>query len=327
MNLFNSNLIIRESRKAQGLTQEKLAEGICSRETIVKLEAGNRKPNWFVYREILRRLGLDAQVYQDVSISEEEMDLYRWLNGCYALIRGQKFAEVKAELMKKDAEKEAVWESGFWHVMLLRFKGYFYSYGLGYTMRMNKYADPMLAIQHITEYLIASRPDFDTGKISEYYLATHEYQIIEWLASAYATIGETDLAIQMWRDLKASAESYYVVSMRTASVALMAEYLNVMGKLAYALNELGRYEECLELAEEGLQNYDYTHPPLSLANFLSLKADALRGLGRVDESREISKKILFIHYGFDGYGPMRFVDAKKEYERQTGETLELSIPW
>ena len=49
MVLHNANLMIRETRKALSMTQEKLAEGICSRETIVKLEEGERKSNWLCY--------------------------------------------------------------------------------------------------------------------------------------------------------------------------------------------------------------------------------------------------------------------------------------
>ncbi len=63
MPLFNANMLIRELRKARGLTQEKLAEGICSRQTITKIENGERKPDWWTFKNIMLRLESDPENY------------------------------------------------------------------------------------------------------------------------------------------------------------------------------------------------------------------------------------------------------------------------
>ena len=44
MALFNVGMLISHLRQAKEMTQEKLAEGICSRSTIVRIENGERKP-------------------------------------------------------------------------------------------------------------------------------------------------------------------------------------------------------------------------------------------------------------------------------------------
>ena len=49
MAMFNANLIMRELRKAKGLTQEQMAEGICSRSAIAMIEKGERKPDWHIF--------------------------------------------------------------------------------------------------------------------------------------------------------------------------------------------------------------------------------------------------------------------------------------
>ena len=61
MPLFNVSVMIRELRTAKGLSQEKLAEGICSRQTVYMIERGARKPDWHTFKSIMLRLGLNPE--------------------------------------------------------------------------------------------------------------------------------------------------------------------------------------------------------------------------------------------------------------------------
>ena len=326
MALYNANLMIRESRKARGLTQEQLAEGICARETIVKLEKGARKPNWFVFREILRRLGLEDSVYQDVIGSEEDVSAYHRLNKCYALVNMHKYDEIQAEIASMEAEP--MWRNGVWYEMLLRFKILFYTHGISTTAQANKYINAPLAIEYAMEALQLTRPNFDTNKILEYFLATHEYRTLRLLASAYTMVGKTDEAIKIWQDLKAHAEDGHSVHISGTLNAMNAEYRLVLTALALTLLTIGRYEECLQIAEENLSRFHLGYEsPVNYANHLALKADALRALGRVDESKAFEKKSLLLHYVFDGFLGINFDSSKKRYEEQYGGKLDLSVPW
>jgi len=327
MALYNANLIIRETRKAKGITQEQLAEGICSRETIVKLEKGTRKPNWFVFREITRRLGLEGSIAQDEISSEEEVVLYRRIMGCYNLINTQKFDDAKAEIDKIDAEKSAVWKKGVWYESLLRLKVAFYTYGINSSLELNKYKNPALAIEYALECLELTRPGFDVGKISEYFLATHEFQTIRRLAMASAAT-DADAAIKIYQDLRRNAENPYFISTSDPIKTVNAEYRLVLLHLSNALSVAGRHEECLQIAEEGLARFSIGNDsPLNFMNLLSLKSAGLEGLGRIEESMEASKKGMLLHYVFDGYNDINFAASKKYHEETVGEKLDLSVPW
>ena len=210
MPIYNANLIIRESRKAQGLTQEQLAEGICSRETIVKLEKGERKPNWFVFKEILTRLGLDPEIYQGDIASEGDITLLKRYQRFFNLMNTHKLDEAKAEIDTMEAEKNTpagkLWQQGLGHELLLRMKASFYSAGALLDLpERYKYLDPALAIKYTLEYIKLTRPDFEIEKIPDYFLAMYEYQLLTILAKSYAMTDGADKAILMWYNIKATA--------------------------------------------------------------------------------------------------------------------------
>ncbi|MCL2187796.1 MAG: helix-turn-helix transcriptional regulator [Defluviitaleaceae bacterium] len=329
MALFNANLIIRETRKARGLTQEKLAEGICSRETIVKLEKGQRKPNWYVYRELMRRLGInDESPQQDNFVSDEEVSMFQWLNNCYGLISVNKFDKALAEIKQRDTDDSPLWTSGLWHTMFLRLKAYFYSSTLHAERQTNPHVDPQRTVDCALAYLEYTRANFDVDKITTYFLATHEYEMLNYLATAYTWLDKKDTAVKIWMDMKKNAEKQYTLSTGGLPQSVTLQYRNMLVHLGEALNRMERFEESLKIAEEGLASYNFSHhSPVSYVQYQIIKATALRSLNRVEESRELSKRVLLTMYIFDGYGGIDFALNKKEYEEQYGETLDLSVPW
>lgn len=59
--------IIRHLRKEQNLTQEELADGICSSVTISRIESGTQMPSDRIINQLLERLGSD--LYQTANTS------------------------------------------------------------------------------------------------------------------------------------------------------------------------------------------------------------------------------------------------------------------
>ena len=109
MPLFNAGAIIRETRIAHGLSQEKLAEGICSRHTVVKIEGGTRKPDWYTFRALARKLGLEPDMYYSSVVSEKDAKVVKALDElAKASDRDSAaFAATIAEMEKDNAFKKA----------------------------------------------------------------------------------------------------------------------------------------------------------------------------------------------------------------------------
>jgi len=332
MALYNVNLMIRESRKAQGLTQEKLAEGICSRETIVKLEKGTRKPNWFVFKEILVRLGLDPEIYQGDIASESDVSLLRYAQEIIGLIGSRKFDEAKAKIDEIEAKKNtsSMWKSGLGHGLLLRMKASFYASGalLDFPL-IYKYLNPPLAVEYALEYIRITRPDFEIEKIPEYFLSMTEYQVLIILAKSYAMMTDSDKTISLWLNIKTNMEKNYLHSVVPLTFRNVTNqlYVDLQHNISLTLGELGRWEECLEIAEEGMTFAMQAQNMFSYERFLNRKSTALLKLNRLEESRECMKKVLLIHFILDGNWGVNFADSKKYYEAGTGEKLDLSVSW
>ena len=73
MSVFNVGMLISHLRKKKGLSQEQLAEGICARSTVGRIEKGERKPDWFTFRNIMLRLGQGPNLYYSDIATPDEM--------------------------------------------------------------------------------------------------------------------------------------------------------------------------------------------------------------------------------------------------------------
>jgi len=326
MALFNANLMIKEARLAKGLTQEQLAEGICSRETIVKLEKGDRKPSRFVYREILHRLGLEQFYYQGIGAeslgSEGELAVAQASNRLGNLTAADDDDGIKAELDTIDSEIEKgsavgkVWLSPFGYRVFLEAKANFYCYG--------KYENPELAVKYAVEYLKLARPDFEIDKIQDYFLATHEVSTLNALAIAYVKLDGPVRALEIMQKTKQSIEKNYHGH---KNLRLEHTYKVLIGNIITGLNKAGQYEACLDLANECLDNSMFGGDVLFQQQCLNCKAKALMHLGQKAEGEELYKKVLLASYGLDGYGGINFAEGKKYYEDTFGGELDLSVEW
>jgi hypothetical protein len=77
-------------------------------------------------------------------------------------------------------------------------------------------------------------------------------------------------------------------------------------------------EEAFNIVEEGM-NLAYICSDLrQYSNFFSLKAGALEGLGKRDEAREASKKVVLFHYILDGHSPYDYKMAMQLYKDEYG---------
>ena len=328
MALYNANLMIRELRKAQGLTQEQLAEGICSRETIVKLEKGERKPNWFTFQEIMRRLGLDPEIYNNDMVSQKDIEMHQRFYKCNHHIDMREFQEAKTEIEKMENEKTSykgsMWNSDFGHEIILRLKSCLHAIGPLVTAFPNPYTDPPLSIKCALECLKITRPDFEIDKIPEYYLATHEFQLLNSLAFAYGEQDGIFKTINLWRKLKCNIEKCYTV---TTNNVQNIWYRNMLCNITIILYRAGFYEECLESAEQGLSIVKSTRDMLHFQNYLLAKASCLLRLGHTDEGEELYKKYLLFRYATGEAPDTAFNLSKKDYEKQFGGQLYLFVRW
>ena len=70
-----TNELLKELREAKGISQEELCEGICTRETLSRIEGGKRNPNKKKLFAMLKRMGVGRETYYGY-IAADEYQLY-----------------------------------------------------------------------------------------------------------------------------------------------------------------------------------------------------------------------------------------------------------
>ena len=315
MRLFNASTIIKEGRIAQGLSQKKLAEGICARETITRLEKGTHKPNWFVMKNLLIRLGINPDDYSDVA-TEPDAYMLKTVSECSELIRTLNFEGLKTKIEEFEMNRNAYGDTtdDTFNRVLLRMKAYLHAQG--------KYKDTALSIQYIMEYIKQVRPDFEIDNIPEYFLSADEAKDINLLAILYRDTEGVSKALEIWQKLRENYEKEHQIAVNSDIT-----YRELRFNISLALKYAERFEECLEMAEAGIELSKAYCDMRTYVAYLHQKAWCLMKLEHPKEGEEVFKNVLRFAYVLDGWAQINFQTIKQEYKDVFGGTLDLSIPW
>jgi transcriptional regulator with XRE-family HTH domain len=317
MAIFNAGMMIRELRKAAGLTQAKLAEGICARQTITAIEKGERKPDWYIFEQIMRRLGVSPHQYFNQIADEDEVYIY---NQAVVIQRLQNLGDYKgfkAEIEKMEQDKRFLSETGY--TFLLSFKRAFYG-------MPSPYKNPKLVKKYAMEKIKLSRPNFDINKIQDYFLSYNEALELMSLICAYGDLGEIGKSIAVRAKLIESYERNYQVMEHVTRIMYAGEMLNQ----ASDLTMIGRHEESIAMAAKGMAfALGDLFCDVYYMRMVWVKAMAHLRAGQKQEGETLAKQFLLYAYGKgeNHDAAMSFEMCKKDFEKEFGYRLDLSLPW
>ena len=98
MAIFNVGMLISHLRQQKNLTQEQLAEGICARATIGRIEKGERKPDWYTFSNIMYRLGQNPEDYFSSYADKDELIVLETFERLNKHLRNFDYKAIKLEL-------------------------------------------------------------------------------------------------------------------------------------------------------------------------------------------------------------------------------------
>lgn len=312
MPLFNAKILIKELRKARGLTQQQLAEGICSRQTVYMIERGERRPDWPVFQEIMARLGVNPEEYYSDFASDDDIRIANLLVECNGYLRAFDFAAIKKIL--GECEKDPLFSEGNGKLFLLNLKAHHFSQG--------DYKNTELSIKNALEYMQIIRPGFEIEKITDYFLSGREMKMINTIATAYKHSGEGARAIEIRQMLKANLEKKHMKESYENE-----RYLDLTSNIAHSLMTENRLDECIKTCDEGIAAALSHHDTRVYMRLIGYKARSLMLLGKTAEGEPLYKKYLHYAYAMDGYARIDFAFEKEEFEEIFGRTLNLDLPW
>jgi len=317
MALFNANLILRELRKTRGLTQEQLAEGICSRSTITMIEQGKRRPDWWTFKQLAAKLGIEPEQYFNDIANEDEVYVYNKYAEISKLNFTQDFDAMKLELSKLETDERFNKEKGSSGYRLLLNLKIIYNID-----SPNKDLD--VAIECCMERLRLFRPTFELAEIESYVLTSEELNMIDCLLEAYALLGRYDEVIEYRKKILANFERNYVAM----TLRVLGAYAWSISFFAHTLLRAGRYVEAVEAADKGM-GVAFGEFTLNrqFQECMRYKAKALMKLGDENGGHELMKRHLAYLYGMSKDEVVAEYDsAKKDFETEFGCRLELDLP-
>lgn len=277
MNGYKPSELIRQLRIEKGLTQEQLAEGICSPVTISRIENGTQQPSSRVLELLMDRLGDD--LFHTLGTTVLQTDIREARNREEEIIHFIASGNIKeAENLLLEANEDAV--------------------SIPVRQQRTKYMEALLCQQNeenknlteiqnlLEEALLLTKPHFDKMDFRNTILTFQEMQIINFLSVVLWEQAEYRQAIRISFELSEAIERK-----RSSMPEQRQLYVCVLTNQLQFLESERRYEEAYEICIKAEQICKETDYMSMFPEILFSKAKLMFFTGKYAESISILKGV------------------------------------
>ena len=233
-----TNELVRDLRAAMGFSQEYLCAGICSCETLSRIENGKRSPNKKKLYQLLRKMGMERENYYGF-IEADDYELYekvRQYKRCFPKGRREEAMKLLDEIengvdMTKTVNRQFVGNAR-----------------ISQQLVQNEVSQEQ-ANQKFQELLYLTMPPVDSGKMIYRVPFRTEYTICNKIANNLWENNKIEEALRIYEQLMQCYEKSKV-SMRYHAVPGLTLYINYAG----ILEERNELKEAIAVGKEGLNH-------------------------------------------------------------------------
>jgi hypothetical protein len=225
--------IIRKNRKALGITQEKLSEGICTTETLTRMEGGRKSHN-----KNFQQLAEKVSWKKGKRSNEIACWDYKLLEKKYEidwLLNRYDYKEAKEKLKAFPCPDIAEAQQ-------------FYTYKMSVVEMALNEKSPEEALPLFEEALRKTIKIEGWERISEYALTKQEVIVLNGIAMANAKIGKKEVAVSIYKEIVKGYERSNIIWQFKAN-----GIVPIIGNLAAVLEEMDCFEEALELLQKRME--------------------------------------------------------------------------
>ena len=192
---------IQKNRRAQGLSQEGLCEGICDATTLSRIENGERIPSRVRAISLLQRLGLSADRYYmllnryDAEVDALQSAIIRY-NIKYERVLDEDKAAVRECAMRHLGQLEDIVKKKdrYTQQFILRTKALLgKNDGTGYA--------PEERLELLMDAIHLTLPNFDLDRIDKFRYNLEEIKIISQIATTYEKAGQLKKSVEILEKL------------------------------------------------------------------------------------------------------------------------------
>ena len=280
--------VIKRRRKALGLSQRELCEGICEVTTLSRIENGRQAPSYNRVKAILQRLDLPDDRYTAL-LEEDELrleDLKREASAKENLFWD---ASAKDRPKRRDEALSAI-------QALEEFAGedrLTQQFIMGLKETFGKPEGPY-SLEEKLNLLLRSirltRPTFDLEEINDLRYSREEMSLIIRIATAYALAGEKRKALDIYSQLLKYTRKHGWDQPRYADHLAL-----ILNNYARELNIDKRYEETLEIAQLGWNICVKYAEYRCLPTLSAVQANSYAHLGDKEKSKDLYYQSLYLH--------------------------------
>lgn len=234
---YRAGDVIRLTRNATGLTQEQLSEGVCSVETLSRIENGKHSVKKGTYAQLMARMERDIRrnyavcTSKDMELLEERI----WMEDALSKHEYEK-TEQYLQILKQKIDDSKISSQ-----YIERIEGVV-EYRLGKI-------DAKEYVKRMDEAIKITVPDYEKymseKEISSVYPYTElEVMTLISLANAYGNMEEPDKSIQIFNVLLQCLKEDYMDKKSVEKLKMLIEWNYIK-----ALERSGKYQEALEKAK------------------------------------------------------------------------------
>lgn len=226
--------IIRNRREELGLTQEDLADGVCSVPTLSRIENGERMPLTNIYEMLMQRLGYSA-ISLDYFTTKREFDQYELrfkIRQAYIIGNLQLSKEYFSRYIELANENAAIEQQFCMLYAILLYE--------------ENYTNSQKLVQFENALKLTWR-SYGCSR-SPRVLSYEEIILLNNIAICYATLGNRNHAIS----ILSMVSDYYLGHTISSDEALRTQPM-ILYNLSKYLGQNGDYSKCIEVCNVGIR--------------------------------------------------------------------------
>lgn len=239
MGLYYIGEVIKRTRESLGMTQEELSEGICTTETLSRIETGKRTPNRANFKALMERMGRCGEKYFPHIRVESYKKMEQW-EKILQLNQSHQFEEALMKL--EDFEEHLDLEDKVNRQAAMRMRA-LCSYNLGEISAKEKRVK-------LNEALQLTIPHWDGKNVPKGVFTRTECGIVCNIAVSYMQEENYQEALDIMRQM----QKYFETTRMNEEEKCVSEGL-LLSNLAQCLGRSGETEEALEIEEKETKRY------------------------------------------------------------------------
>lgn len=280
--------VIRLTRKAAGITQEQLSDGICSVETLSRIENGKHAVKRETYSQLMAKMGRDT-------------------SRCYALCMSKDMELLEERIWLEDALSKFDYREADRYLSILKRKIADTPMNQQYIARIeglldyrNKRIDAEEWIKREENAIRLTVPEYEKylfieKKEDAFPFTELEILTLMSLANAYSVNEQPDIAIRIYDALLLGLEEEYMdfISVRKLRMVINFNYIR-------SLEQQDKYQEALDKGKKLLENaikFDYGRMiPMALVAIVWDMNKIIEKDNNANEILEIKRKLRQAYY-------------------------------